>query len=295
MDIKNINTFIRVAELKSFTKVALESNYAQSTVTAQIQQLERELGYMLFDRIGKTVSLTSLGNEFLKYAYSISAELERAMSLNNDSNEVSGDLRVGVIESLLFHSLKDILPEYKKRYANVNVKIKMGQTTELIEMLKQNLLDLVYISAEINTDNDLLCILQKEEELLFLSSPAHPLASKPKIPTADLFDYDFVVTEQSGVCYGRLKQLAAQSAKTLNTIVEVDSTLIIADMIEKNLGLGFLPGYSVADEIQSGDICALDVDLSKQLYYRQILCHKNKWQSPIIKSFTKEIEEYVFI
>ena len=58
MDIKSIRTFVRVAELKSFTKAANEMNYVQSTVTMQIKQLEKELGYPLFDRIGKKVSLT---------------------------------------------------------------------------------------------------------------------------------------------------------------------------------------------------------------------------------------------
>ena len=68
MDIKSIRTFVRVAELKSFTKAANEMNYVQSTVTMQIKQLEKELGYPLFDRIGKKVSLTLNGMQFLSYA-----------------------------------------------------------------------------------------------------------------------------------------------------------------------------------------------------------------------------------
>ncbi len=64
MDIKNIETFLHVAELENFTKAAEELSYAQSTVTTQIQQLERELGFPLFDRVGKHVSLTQLGEKF---------------------------------------------------------------------------------------------------------------------------------------------------------------------------------------------------------------------------------------
>ena len=68
MDIKNIETFLRVAELENFTKAAEELSYAQSTVTTQIQQLERELGFPLFDRVGKHVSLTQLGEKFRAHA-----------------------------------------------------------------------------------------------------------------------------------------------------------------------------------------------------------------------------------
>ncbi|ERI77966.1 LysR family transcriptional regulator [[Clostridium] symbiosum] len=64
MNIRSLQTFIRVVELKSFTKAACELNYVQSTVTMQIQQLEKELGYPLFDRIGKKIALTSYGENF---------------------------------------------------------------------------------------------------------------------------------------------------------------------------------------------------------------------------------------
>ena len=85
MDIKNLKTFINVAKLGSFTKAANEMNYVQSTVTTQIQQLEKELGYPVFDRIGKKVSLTTLGAEFLKSAYSILNILEKAETKGKDT------------------------------------------------------------------------------------------------------------------------------------------------------------------------------------------------------------------
>ena len=69
MDIRNIRAFVRVAELKSFSKAAAELDYVQSTVTMQVRQLEQELGYPLFDRIGKRVSLTAMGAEFLTCSF----------------------------------------------------------------------------------------------------------------------------------------------------------------------------------------------------------------------------------
>ena len=115
MDIRNIQTFIRVAELKSFTKAADELNYVQSTVTMQIQQLEKELGYPLFDRIGKKVSLTSLGMEFLTYAYEILHAVEKAETLGRNSDNAHGILRLGVSESILFGVLADFLPAFKEK------------------------------------------------------------------------------------------------------------------------------------------------------------------------------------
>ena len=69
MELKNIRTFIKVAELENFTKASQELGYAQSTVTMQIQQLENELHANLFERNGKRIRLSAAGREFLKYAY----------------------------------------------------------------------------------------------------------------------------------------------------------------------------------------------------------------------------------
>ena len=68
MEIRNIRTFIKAAELGSFSKAGLELGYAQSTVTLQMQQLEEELGVSLFDRQGKKISLSQNGRTFLLHA-----------------------------------------------------------------------------------------------------------------------------------------------------------------------------------------------------------------------------------
>ena len=68
MEIRNLTTFLKVTELKSFSKAAEALDYSQSAVTVQIQQLERELGVQLFDRIGKNVSITQYGKDFVSYA-----------------------------------------------------------------------------------------------------------------------------------------------------------------------------------------------------------------------------------
>lgn len=71
MELRNLYTFIRASELESFTKVADELGYAQSTITMQIKQLEEEIGKPLFDRIGKKVALTSVGQDILPYVNEI--------------------------------------------------------------------------------------------------------------------------------------------------------------------------------------------------------------------------------
>lgn len=289
MDIRNIRTFVRVAELKSFTKAAEALTYVQSTVTMQIQQLERELGYPLFDRIGKKVSLTPLGQEYLAYAYEILHAVEKAETLGKTPESLRGTLRVGVLESLLFGVLMELLPVFRERYKNVSIQLKMGESAELLQQLKQNQLDLVYLSSDLNTDPDLQCCCKREERLVFLCEPRHPAAQEKKIPLKKLLEYDLIATEHIGICYSRLRQLAARHNAMIRDWVEVDSTVVVIDMVRKGMGIAFLPEYAVSKQLQEGMLVKVDADLPPQLLYSQILRHKNRWISPYMEGFINMI------
>ena len=79
MELRNINTFLHIAELHSFSRTARQLGYSQSAVSSQIAQLEAELGAPLFDRVGKTVRLTDAGQTFLGYARTLLATAFRKL------------------------------------------------------------------------------------------------------------------------------------------------------------------------------------------------------------------------
>ena len=289
MEFRNIQTFIRVAELGSFTKAAKELGYVQSAVTMQIQQLEKELDFPLFDRIGKKISLTSLGSDFLEYAYEIVCTMNEVSNLGKDTKHIHGTLRVGVLESLLFSKILHVLTKLKDTYPNMNLQLKMGQTSELLQQLKQNQLDMLYLSANLNTDPDLHCHYKREEELIFVCGSRHPIAGQKNVSINELLSYDFVVTEQSGICFGRLMELAAKHNLNLHTSIEVDSTIAIIALLQENNLLGFLPKYSVQKQLDEQSLVKIDVNIEPQIYYSQILVHKNHWVTPFMAGFIESI------
>ncbi len=282
MDLRCVKTFVKAAELGSFTKAAEQLCYVQSTVTMQIQQLERELGFPLFDRIGKKISLTSLGCEFLNYAYELLHIANKAESMTKNRAGEGGRLRVGVPESVLFAKLMKILPQFKSEYSEVELCIKTGHTSQLLKELKQNQLDIVYTSADLNTDPDISCYDIKKEHIVFVCAKEHPLATKKNVPVKEVMSYNFLVTEREGVCYTRLKNIAASHNATLFTSVEVDSVHVIIELVKNKMGIAFLPEYAITESLESGELVRIDTNLSAQEYYAQVLCHKNRWLSPAI-------------
>ena len=279
MDTRTIQTFLRVHDLGSFTKAAAELGYAQSTVTVQIRQLEQELGYPLFDRLGKRIYLTDLGRQFLPYAVEILNLSQQAGALGKSSRQMRGTLRMGVLESLLFTTLSEILPRYQERFPLVELEVKMGRTKDLMTWLRENKLDLVYYSGERNADPEMACSYCRREQMSFVAPPDSPLAGRT-VSLEEFLSQPLIVTERSGVCYRRLKALAEARGFAVHHAMELDNTKAILELVSKGTGCAFLPQYSVVRDVEKGMLTELDVDVPVQGYYSQIVSHSGKWAPP---------------
>ena len=123
MKFKNIEAFLAVAENLSFSKAAAQLGCSQATVTVQIKELENELGAILFDRMNKSVKLTSAGNVFLPYAQKIIFDTNSMLSQFGAKDTVEGSVRIAVWQTLNLLVLPDILDRFCRRYPNVNITL----------------------------------------------------------------------------------------------------------------------------------------------------------------------------
>ncbi len=186
MELRTINTFVRVAELNSFTKAANELGYSQSTVTIQIKQLENELQFPLFDRIGKKVTLTPRGEEFLLYAREFLRLETHTRSLKDGADAVNGTLRLGVIESLFVWRITELLPEYHRLYPGVKIEIKTATGATLYKMLLQNDLDLIYLLDNVIYHKDCVCACTSPVSVKFVTFPENRLCTYEYIPFEEI-------------------------------------------------------------------------------------------------------------
>ena len=150
MEFKNIKTFLKVAELRNFSKAAEKLGYSQSAVTIQIQQLERELGVQLFERIGKGAALTEEGQSFVFYANEILGAAEKAKESirkgreGTELRDISGQLRIGSVESVATALLPGLLMRYHKLCPGVEILVHTAGRDELLERIRSNRLDLFF-------------------------------------------------------------------------------------------------------------------------------------------------------
>ena len=195
MEIRQINYFIKAAELLHFTDAAAACFVTQSTLSQQIKQLEDELGMLLFDRVGKHVRLTEAGGVFLTHARQIALDVKKSrQAIGELNNLVTGDLKIGVTYAFSC-MLLPALPPFSAQYPGIKIVVEYGTAGELEHKLKQAELDVI-LAFHDQTDNDHASL---EMEHLFSSrismvlSKKHPLAGLQKISLADLAKVELIL------------------------------------------------------------------------------------------------------
>lgn len=285
MELRHLETFIKVAEFQNFSKAADQLKYAQSTVTMQIKQLENELGFLLFERIGKRVSLTTKGMEFLNYAYDITKFTSEALEAMSGNSEPSGVLKIGIVESLCTSIFKDIFKEFLMIYAKVKLVVKIGATSEIIEMLNKSQVDfIIALDNKINNPN-WTTVFEKEEAISFFCSTKHPLTKYDEVPLQKLINENFILTEKECNYRESFEQILSKINLSVTSSLEIENTDIIIKYVKENLGISFLPNVTLAESIYKNDIHILSVSNCSIPMYTQLIYKKSKWLSPSMQAF----------
>lgn len=290
MELRQLITFSKITQLKSFLKAAEDLGYAQSTITTQIQLLEKELGIKLFERIGRNMELTSKGLTFLEYAEKIINLAEEAKAAVADADIPKGTLRIGVVESLCTIRLPEVLKYYHMKYPEVEVIIKIGTCSDLHNMLRNNTVDLIFILGELIKDPDLLSCMCCEEEMALLASPLSKLKDKEKIALKDIENESLILTEKGCSYRGVFEGMFNEENLQPHLSLEIGSIETIKTFVKNNLGITLLPAMTAQNELEKGELAKLDLVGCDFNIMTQVLYHKNKWLTPAMNAFIEVLK-----
>jgi len=285
MELREIQTFLRVAHLKSFSKAARELGYSQAAVTIQIHNLEQELDTRLFDRIGRQTLMTHSGEVFHRHASNIMKELASAKTALTEGHELSGTLAIGAIESICASVFPPLIEEYHKKHPDVTVSIVLDSPDALLDLLGKNTLDLVYLLDQRIYDPRWVKALEEPEQIVFAAAASHPMARKASLTLDEAIAQPFILTEKDASYRFALDQYLAACGKTLRPFLEIGNTEFIIEQLKNGCGLSFLPEFTIRSCVTEGSIAALAVEDFQMRGWRQILYHKDKWVSREMEAF----------
>ena len=284
MDMKQLKTFLYVAELNSFTQAADKLGYSQSTVSFQIRRLEEELDCTLFERINHTVVLTDQGRKVLEYAHKIEKMTKELKGSMQRKDEISGNIRLAMADSLCDAFFNEDFKEFRRRYPGIILKIMTGGTEEMFRLMNQNEAD-----AILTLDShvyDMRYVIAREEEvgIHFVAGKDCPLIKKRLVSIEEIIRYPFVLTEK-GMSYRRLMdEKLAEKSLEVRPVLELGSTRLISSLVEQNVGISFLPDYVTETKRNEGKLFCVNVKDFEIKLWKQLLDRRDNWVSPPLES-----------
>jgi len=283
MDLKQLQTFLTAAETLSFTQTAQLLDYAQSSITAQIKSLEEELGVILFERLGKRVTLTDEGKRLQQYAQKmleLNSEMKKAVS--NEQAQVV--LKIGAQESQCVYRLPSILQQYQKAYPQVKIIFKPVHTTEVAkDLLQSGNLDVAFISDAYKETPMLYRERLIQEQIIFVSAPT---SIKSHTLSAQQLSAETMLLTENGCSYRNQLEAQLQQEGLLSLqMIEFASIEAIKQCVMAGLGITFLPKMVVEKELENGQLIELQSSFNIKPIYTDIAWHKDKHIQPYLSDF----------
>lgn len=281
MELRQLEYFAAVAEEMNFTRAAARLHVAQPWVSAQIRQLERELSLPLFDRSGRTVSLTEVGAAILPYARAALSAVEGA---RRTAEEFTGLLRgrvaIGAIGAICASAslsplipLPELLTSFHLRYPAVEITLTEDTTEAMIEGLRTGRLDVAVLGLGPSTPPDISVQVIADDVLVVAVAHDDPFADKESLTLADLVERPLIcLREGTGMRTSMSKAFAAAGMKPHIAFETSDPNLII-QLTAKGLGVSVLPESMVSPH--AGDLRAVPLDRPR-LTGRLVLAWKSQ-------------------
>lgn len=289
IDFRHLETFCRIAELKSFSKAADDLFLTQPTISGHILSLEKSLSLRLFDRTSREVRLTKAGEVFLEYASKIlSSRKDLLNALSEFSCGIRGELSLGASTIPGEYLLPRLMGDFKKEHPRFSISLKIADTKEIVQYVLRDNVEFGIIGAKLN--HPFLHYEKYEmDEVIVVAPPNHPLTRRRKVNIEEILKEPWIIREDgSGTQMAVEKALRkrGKSLKQFNVIMEMGSTSSLKGGVKANLGLAFLSKRAAEEELNHGFLFQIDLEgiepIFRQIY---IVFHRARTLSPIGMEF----------
>lgn len=280
--------FVKTVETGSFTRAAEKLNYAQSSVSKMIADLEKEWKVVLLERDRSGVHLTTSGEQLLPYARALVEDYQKLQSRVDQMNGLqTGVIRIGSFSSVAIHWLPNLFAEFQKDFPMIEYEILLGDYKEIEQWIEDGRVDCGFLSMPVRTGFDIIP-LQRDEYKVVLPKH-HILAQKESIDIRELENEPFLLLEHGGRT--EVTELLEMSRVHPQIRFTTWEDYAIMAMVEKGLGIGILPQLILQRIPYQVEIRPL-----AQPYYREIvLAVKNRKQvSPVTEKFMEYLTSGLF-
>jgi DNA-binding transcriptional LysR family regulator len=291
MDLDQLHTFLEIVRLKSFSKAAQTCYRTQPAISAQVRQLEQELGTALFERLGTKISLTTAGKIFAEYAEQILDLRRRAQDSINELDRLPrGELVIAANEATCIYVLPGVFAEYIKKFPNVQLSVDRSYGSRVVEAVMDNLADFGITQLPVQ-EKKLQAVKIHSDEIIVLLPSKHPLAHRRHLSARDLIGQPLLMPK-SGTTRARLDVWLEPVENEIQIAMELDSTEMIKRFVMSGLGISFLAASNCHEEIAQGKLAAVSLGPEPMARKVALIYRKDKALSKAALGFIQVILEH---
>jgi LysR family transcriptional regulator, low CO2-responsive transcriptional regulator len=258
MDFDQLETFLEVARLSSFSRAAEKRFRTQPAISSQIRSLEEEVGARLLDRSGGKVSITASGKLFQRFAEETLAARKTAMTAIAETERVPrGEIVVGANEGTCLHILPEVFAIFKKQYPDVAINIKRADYAKIMESVIDNSVDFGVVSLPV-TDPRLTVVPIHRDELIIITPPHHPLAKMKAAPIAEAAKYPLILPK-AGHTRDSLEALFHENKLKPRVAMELDSSELLKRFVAVDAGVGFIARSNVPEDVRANVLAMIPI------------------------------------
>jgi DNA-binding transcriptional LysR family regulator len=288
MDLRRLEVFCKVVELRSFTKAAEAVLLSQPTISEHIRSLEETLGEKLVDRLGREVLPTPAGQILYRYAMRMLRLREEAIqAMAMYRGDLSGRLVLGASTIPGTYILPKTLGSFKARHPSIQLTLRISNTAEIGEAVLRGDLETGVVGSRWK-DRGLSFEEICSEELVLAVFPGHPWVDRHEVGMDELYGQPFILRQRgSGTRMAMARVLEAHGFdfSQLFVVAEVGTTEAVRQSIKARIGISILSQQAVEEDIQRGSL--VPISLRGIRFYRPfyVIQRKNRQLSPLCEAF----------
>lgn len=293
MDLRHLETFVKIAELKSFTKAAEELFLTQPTVSKQIVDLERYFGVKLIDRTKRTVALTRAGEILLRYAKDfLGLKKETIDAIAAFKGLQKGDITVGASNIPGVYILPGLLNIFKQQHNGIRFRLIIADTKAILQKMEEGEIDVGFVGAKYETKK----IEYKkflDDIIVMIAPPSFP----DTIHIKQLKDCPLIIREQGSGTRNHfessLKRLKINVFPELQVIAELTDTEAIKEAVKSGMGVSYVSKMAIVHELANNNLKCLNIEgLPNIVRSFYIVTKKGKTISPPIKALLDIVDKW---
>ena len=259
LTLRQLRTLIAISRHRKISHAASALGLTSPAVTLQLQQIESELRAQLFIREKTGVITTEMGKIVLEHARIILSNLEALQQAVDAFHGLNaGTIRLGVVSTGKYFAPRAIAA-FAKKYPEIEIKLFAGNRTEIIRRLREHEIDIALMGRS-PRDFAVKSTIVGDHPHVFIANPGHPLANELDIDPQELAKHRFITREQGSGTRSMFELFMAEVSGGLqHAPVEMDSNETIKQAVAADLGIAFLSGHTIEQELESQKLIILDV------------------------------------